>query len=51
MELIEPQNAIRNANNSKIMAQIAMEIFPRRLNIPYRLKRNAYSRGKLLFCI
>lgn len=29
MELIEPQNAIRNANNSKIMAQIAMEIFPR----------------------
>ena len=28
MELIEPQNAIRNANNSKIMAQIAMEIFP-----------------------
>lgn len=29
MELIEPQNAIRNANSSKIMAQIAMEIFPR----------------------
>ena len=38
MELIEPQNAIRNANNSKIMAQIAMEIFPRQAGRSVTLK-------------
>ena len=38
MELIEPQNAIRNANNSKIMAQIAMEIFPRQADVSRRPK-------------
>lgn len=41
MELIEPQNAIRNANNSKIMARIAMEIFPRRAgrSVPSKAKQ------------